>query len=144
MRFHKNDHIAVDLYSINHAACIHPPIAVFLLLLEHLAHGVVVNLSARPEVGLGVGEEFVGAEVDDVEAADLGVVGPVHVTLLVVGGDVAVAPHQLVEHRRHRLRSHLGREGEEQEAVTAGMECGLPCVSPSQTLDRPNNASFVQ
>ena len=47
------------------------PVTVFLLLLVHLPHVVVVDLPARPEVGLGVGEQFVRAEVDDVEAADL-------------------------------------------------------------------------
>ena len=85
------------------------PVVVLLLLLVHLAHGVVVDLAARPQVGLGVGEELVRAEVDDVEAAQLGVVRPVHLPLLVVGRDVAVPAHQLVEHRRHRGRRH--REG---------------------------------
>ena len=83
------------------------PVTVFLLLLVHRSHVFVVDLAARSQVRLRVGEELVGAEVDDVEAADIGVVGPVPLPDLVVGRHVAVPPHQLVEHGGHRLRSHL-------------------------------------
>ena len=47
------------------------PVTVFLLLLVHRSHVFVVDLAARPEVRLRVGEELVRAEVDDIEAADL-------------------------------------------------------------------------
>ena len=57
-----------------------------------------MDLGAGPEVGLGVGEQVVGAKLHQVKLADLRVVPRQLLDAAVVGVDVPVAAHQLVEH----------------------------------------------
>ena len=68
-------------------------------------HVIVVYLGTSAQVRLGVGEQVVGTEVDEVVATH-GLVLPGHVRDLLVGPGVPVPAHELVQHLRQLFSSH--------------------------------------